>query len=105
MTSEVFLARVRDASRLAPGKDDIVVLKVMPKARVIDMGHRVQELVVSERSSMMRVQGSKFILHLVRRRLGKANLGWGGGRQLVLYSERILSKNPRMRCCVASFAA
>jgi len=64
MTSEVFLARVRDASRLAPGKDDVVVLKVMPKARVIDMGHRVQELVVSERSSMTLVQGSKFILHL-----------------------------------------
>lgn len=79
MTSEVFLARVRDASRLAPGKDDVVVLKVMPKARVIDMGHRVQELVVSERSSMTRVQGSKFILHLVRHRVGEANGGQGEG--------------------------
>jgi hypothetical protein len=66
MTSEVYLARVKDAARLAPGKDDVVVLKVMPKTQVMDMGHRVQELVVSERSNMAYVQGSKFILHLVR---------------------------------------
>jgi hypothetical protein len=88
---------VRDASRLAPGKDDVVVLKVMPKARVIDMGHRVQELVVSERSSMTLVQGSKFILHLVRRPVGEAIGGEGEGVESVCCTVRKAERESRER--------
>mmetsp|Transcript_28029 Transcript_28029/g.53356 ORF Transcript_28029/g.53356 Transcript_28029/m.53356 type:complete len:768 (-) Transcript_28029:199-2502(-) len=64
MTSNVYLARLRDSEKYAPGADDYVVLKVMPKTQVIDMGHRVGELVVSERAIMELVQGSPFILCL-----------------------------------------
>jgi hypothetical protein len=63
-TSVVYAARVRRARTLAPGKDDIVVLKVMPKRRAVELG--VEQLTVQERANLELIQGSRFILHLVR---------------------------------------
>lgn len=64
MTSKVYLAKLVGANMFAPGMDDRVVLKVMPKTQVVDMGHRVGELVVAERAVMEMVQGSRHILCL-----------------------------------------
>jgi hypothetical protein len=65
-TSMVYAARVKGAALLAPGMDDLVVLKVIPKRRAVEM--QTERLTVQERASLEHLQGSPFILYLVRAR-------------------------------------
>lgn len=70
-TSKVYAARVRDAEHLAPGKDDIVALKVMKKRRLEEM--HLDHVSLQERAILEHIQGSRFIVRLVRARVP---VGW-----------------------------
>jgi hypothetical protein len=66
-TSAVYAARVRAAAQLAPSKDDLVVLKVMSKRRLVEM--QALHLAQQECAILEHIQGSRFVLNMVRARV------------------------------------